>query len=388
MDHILSKCTAGGVEITGLHAAVAPRRHQQHTAPTLEYFTFVPYSEHIPQTKHMKTYRKHCEEVSGSIVKSLVESVADFKSRHMLTQLYKLFSINGYYNGNDSGFHDTDDGSTSDENSHDVSDDKNDRNVSGTMMTILNKMKEASYGEDLSGILGTISTLLEDGANTLLMDRLYLGMSYKENLKVAADLVLENAQCFNLKIVEVYPSFRNMMKEIATLLNSQPMVEAECIACHAHLDDVDTETSTHANVEWDINKAVPPTVLNCDLLILDNILHLQSSPKETIKKALTCVGDEGFLLVCVREPTCLSGIMLDVFTKQGSNLSVHTADEWRSMFLELHLEVVAERTDNLTGCLFLLRRVAEKTPKAEIVEITEENFMWVKEVQVKVNSVC
>lgn len=41
LDHIV----AGGAQICGLHATVAPRRQQQQSPPTLEAFVFVPYVE-------------------------------------------------------------------------------------------------------------------------------------------------------------------------------------------------------------------------------------------------------------------------------------------------------------------------------------------------------
>lgn len=49
MDVTVNRCldniVAGGVQICGLHATVAPRRQQQQTPPTLEEFVFVPYTE-------------------------------------------------------------------------------------------------------------------------------------------------------------------------------------------------------------------------------------------------------------------------------------------------------------------------------------------------------
>lgn len=43
VNHCLDNITAGGVQICGLHATVAPRRQQQQSPPTLEEFVFVPY---------------------------------------------------------------------------------------------------------------------------------------------------------------------------------------------------------------------------------------------------------------------------------------------------------------------------------------------------------
>lgn len=44
VNHCLDSIVAGGVQISGLHATVAPRRQQQ-IPPTLEEFVFVPYVE-------------------------------------------------------------------------------------------------------------------------------------------------------------------------------------------------------------------------------------------------------------------------------------------------------------------------------------------------------
>lgn len=45
INHCLDNIVAGGVQICGLHATVAPRRKQQQIPPTLEEFVFVPYVE-------------------------------------------------------------------------------------------------------------------------------------------------------------------------------------------------------------------------------------------------------------------------------------------------------------------------------------------------------
>lgn len=43
VNRYLDNIVAGGVQISGLHATVAPRRQQQQSPPTLEEFVFVPY---------------------------------------------------------------------------------------------------------------------------------------------------------------------------------------------------------------------------------------------------------------------------------------------------------------------------------------------------------
>lgn len=45
VNRCLDNIVAGGVQICGLHATVAPRRQQQQSPPVLEEFVFVPYVE-------------------------------------------------------------------------------------------------------------------------------------------------------------------------------------------------------------------------------------------------------------------------------------------------------------------------------------------------------
>lgn len=45
VDRCLNTITAGAVQVSGLHASVAPRRQQEQTPPTLEKFCFVPHIE-------------------------------------------------------------------------------------------------------------------------------------------------------------------------------------------------------------------------------------------------------------------------------------------------------------------------------------------------------
>lgn len=45
VNRCLDTIVAGGVQICGLHATVAPRRQQQQNSPVLEEFVFVPHVE-------------------------------------------------------------------------------------------------------------------------------------------------------------------------------------------------------------------------------------------------------------------------------------------------------------------------------------------------------
>lgn len=63
VNHCLDNITAGGVQICGLHATVAPRRQQQQSPPTLEEFVFVPYSQSgcLETSEKLQNQMKACK---------------------------------------------------------------------------------------------------------------------------------------------------------------------------------------------------------------------------------------------------------------------------------------------------------------------------------------
>uniref|UniRef100_A0A3B4B6A9 Fatty acid synthase n=1 Tax=Periophthalmus magnuspinnatus TaxID=409849 RepID=A0A3B4B6A9_9GOBI len=63
VDHCVDVVVAGGVQISGLHATVAPRRQQQQSAPTLEDFCFVPYMnrECLKENEHLSEKMNLCK---------------------------------------------------------------------------------------------------------------------------------------------------------------------------------------------------------------------------------------------------------------------------------------------------------------------------------------
>ena len=63
IDHKLSVCKAGGVEIVDFPKTLAPRRQQHQTTPTLEDYCYVPYlqtSSTISEDLHMNGRNLHC----------------------------------------------------------------------------------------------------------------------------------------------------------------------------------------------------------------------------------------------------------------------------------------------------------------------------------------
>lgn len=80
VDRALDTCSAGGVQILGLHATVAPKGGKRQAAATLEEFTFVPYMEDNMEENLMKRSMKTTLDVvlenGGGTKLRIVELVA------------------------------------------------------------------------------------------------------------------------------------------------------------------------------------------------------------------------------------------------------------------------------------------------------------------------
>jgi hypothetical protein len=79
-DRDLDLCVCGGVELSGLHATVAPRRTGQQAAPVVEDYVYVPYTEDNLSVNNsdLVSYCKDCESFSRQAISALLDNgIAD-----------------------------------------------------------------------------------------------------------------------------------------------------------------------------------------------------------------------------------------------------------------------------------------------------------------------
>ena len=71
-----STCIAGGVQIKGMHATVAPRHHGHATPPTIEQYAFVPYKESnlLIDDEDLLKYRDVCAGYLGQTLGAVYQS--------------------------------------------------------------------------------------------------------------------------------------------------------------------------------------------------------------------------------------------------------------------------------------------------------------------------
>ncbi|XP_014669584.1 PREDICTED: fatty acid synthase-like [Priapulus caudatus] len=227
---VVNKCTAGGVEITGLHAAVAPRRHH-HDSPTLERHVFVPYVEELRDAA-LDGYVSACEEVCGRIARALASTGgATVPNPHLLAKICERTQKQS--DADDSGFHDPE-----------ITYDVETPSVAGTAFHLLNKMAEiVAAGSD-----GVVEALRAAAGEAAGADALHQVAFSGRSLKVCVDIALENLRTGSslVKVVEVEPGEqRHLSAEVAAMMCPQPTVDVERVVCRARptvTDDDDDNT--------------------------------------------------------------------------------------------------------------------------------------------------
>jgi len=93
MDSALDCCSAGGVQILGLHATVAPKRQMQKTAPTLEQFSFIPYIKKLDTSSELTSLKPSLDVVLENCRTSKLKIVEVTNGeRPIFQQIINLFS--------------------------------------------------------------------------------------------------------------------------------------------------------------------------------------------------------------------------------------------------------------------------------------------------------
>ena len=365
VDDSLSLCTAGGVEMLGLHATVAPRKQQQQAPPTLEEFRFVPYQQNSTSSNEkanddIQNYLRLCKWYLAEIMKVLPQAATEKDMEELLN-----CGING--DGPSKLAEDLFQGNGKD------------HVLLKALMSVHSQIQQHG-GESENAKEATKKEVGND------VDDHFLDFSSKEEvLKPCLDLVLENTMAAKLKIVEVVAEQPKLYKKVISLLMSQPTVEVDftCALPKDAAANLDTEQLNGAGVKtasWDLEGAAPKDLSSVHLLIASNILHTKPNISEVLSNLMATMNDDSFLLI--EEKThnfawshCLSAL------RDQEHTELYTEDQWKEFFKDVGLEIVAQKSDNLLSSVFLLRKCKESTVPQDILRIDDLSFNWVEEVK-------
>lgn len=358
VNRCLDNIVAGGVQISGLHATVAPRRQQQQTPPLLENYLFVPYfeSECLSHSSMLHTTLESC--------KGLIRDLQTKVARHGVKLAIP-------------GLKATERGPVAESSEK-------------SLLYLLRKICQL----ELNGNLHSELREMVNGEKACLQeDPLINGLLDSPELKNCVDTAVENRSSHKMKIIEALAGDGNLSSRILALLNTQPMLQLEYIATDVQTDVLLARQSQQkengiSTEQWDPESAAPGALANADLVICNCSTNFLQNPLQVLSNISTTIKEGGFVLL----HTLLKGDTLgetvsflvtqDLEKKQGLLSQV----EWEQLFAHVSLSLVAVKKSFYGSVIFLChRRALERTPIFLTVEDT--NYNWVEPLkEILVNS--
>ena len=369
VDKVLDTCTAGGVEILGLHATVAPRRQQQQTPPTLEKFDFVPYMQPESSSKSSSLAR-YTETTLGLIKKSLDHLLQD-GINGTLSNLELFQQITAHL--------------PSEFSEQDVA--RYEASPNCGLIQTLNQLFQLEHNDTFNE---NVSNILEMNKQELEHDRLLSHLKVDDICKVLGDLVLENGGGRRLKIVEVGAAKGGMYNHVVPNLIGQPMVNVDYTAVDSSLDDLDQDALEEMEIKassWDLVTDVPSNLASADLVIAANCLHMQDDLSKPVSNLTELMKDNGFLMLLetthnLALPFSLKGLHKDLSHFTGRTLGPFCDESaWEQILAEHKLEIIAKKSDGHLSTIYLCRKVASTEPEAEIICVNDGTFSWVDQIK-------
>ncbi|XP_062234915.1 fatty acid synthase [Platichthys flesus] len=355
VNSCLDKIVAGGVQICGLHATVAPRRQHQQSPPTLEEFVFVPYVE----TECLTADGKLTDQLR--ICKGLIHRL----QRKLATHGVKL-SIPGLQVESDSPFP-----------------------CPETSQPGLPRLLALLCALELNGNLQSeLEQLVEKERACLLQDSLLQGLLNNHALRHCLDITLENSMPGKIKVLEALTNDGQLFSHVIPLLNVQPMLRVDYTATASNLDLLTPYQATLEGMavtlaQWDPLMGPAPGSLigGADLVLCNHAWGpLRMDPKLLMANLSSGAKQGGFVLLhtLLKGETLAETVAFLSNTAQSSNQQgLLTQAEWEKVFSEVSLNLVTVRKSFYGSALFLCRcRSPAKQPTFLSVDTTD--YKWVE----------
>ncbi|XP_071318722.1 fatty acid synthase [Trachinotus anak] len=354
VNRCLDNIVAGGVQICGLHATVAPRRQQQQSPPTLEEFVFVPYVE----TECLTANGKLAEQLR--LCKGLIHRL----QRKLAPHGVKL-SIPGLQGEADSPV-------PSPEPSQ------------PGLVRLLSLLCSLELNGNLHSEL---EQTVEKERACLLQDSLLQGLLDNPALRHCLDTTMENSMPGKIKVLEAFSNDGQLFSRVVPLLNIQPMLHVDYTATATNLDLLTPHQATLEELavtpaQWDPLTGPAPGGMagGADLVVCNHAWGpLRMDPRLLVDNLSSGAKQGGFVLL----HTLLKGdtlgetvAFLSSMAQSSSQQGLLTQAEWEKVFSEASLSLVAVRKSFYGSVLFLCRC---PSPSKEPVFLPVDNtdYKWV-----------
>lgn len=340
----LNITTAGGVVLSGLHGAAAPRR-QEPQAPILEKFCFTPHVEVgcLADSVALQEELQLCSglaqvlqtKVAQQGLKMVVPGLDGVQAPRKPPQrgLARLLASACQRNGN------------------------------------------------LQLELGRVLAQERPG---LPEDPLLSGLLDSPALKACVDTALENLPGQHMKVVEVLAGDGRLYSRVPALLNTQPLLQLDYTATDRHAQALESAQAelqqlAVAQGQWDPADPAPGGLGPADLLVCNCALSSLGEPAAALGHMAAALREGGFLLL----HTLLGGhplgetlAFLSCPGPQPRGQGLLGQDAWEALLAGASLRLVALKRSFYGSALFLCRRPAPPSVPL-FLPVEDTSFQWV-----------
>ena len=361
VDPYTDTCRAGGVEISGLHATVAPKRQVQHSPPTIEEFTFVPYNENdlLSQDSTLKQYSDVCARFTKYVLSECASKFTEFRvpfpfeDAHPEAGVALDSEIEPYLQKSGFGY--------------------------------LQGLKRIADLKPSGMFASEVNEILQEGCKD---DVLFQGLLQGRHLKNALDVVWENTRALKLKLLEVGGLDGQLYTKAIHLLHSQPTTEIDYAIADVSKEKMDSASeeldALHIKSHvWDVTSTPTNGLTGADLVLVNGLTRLTSDLDTSLSNMNHALKEGGFLLLHdVTNSQSAGGINLLPFKVR----SITSEEEYLSAFKANGFEVISIKRSGILTTLFLCRKVTPEPKGSEspyILNIDDNTFSWVTELKEK-----
>nr|XP_028572050.1 fatty acid synthase [Podarcis muralis] len=352
-DAVVDRCfdtiTAGAVQISGLHASVAPRRQQEQTPPTLEKFCFVPYVENgcLSSNAQLHSSFDHCKE----LIQKLQKKIAKHGVKLAIPGLENI---------------------------------KTSAQTEPEQKGLLHILAEICRLELNGNLYSELEQVVTREKLHLQEDPLLNGLLDFAELKTCVDVALENITSRKMKIVEALAGDGHLYSRVTSILNTQPMLQLDYTATdrapeilasnESRLQELGVSTQ-----QWD--PASPPSgnLANADLLVCNCALNPFRNPAQVLSNMAATVKDGGFVLLHTLLKGETLGEIVSFLTSPElkEKPGLLTQVEWEDLLSKAGLNLVAVKRSSFGATIFLCRRPAP-SKEPVFLPVDETHYKWVE----------
>ena len=366
VDRILDTVVAGGAEILGLHATLAPHRQQTQSAPTKESYEFCSYSHHVQETC--------CTDYARVMERYIHQSVKQLLHNGVSSSLYNRELLENITAQSCKPV-------SSEELNTCIADDSN------ALLILLVKIFTTKHD---AMFFKNVSNIVSDYQIIILKDRLLNCLLQPATLKPCLDTVVENSTSVRIKICEVGAPGCFIFETVLSQLSTQPQLKVDYTLLGSDMGQLDTEKLDQHHIQivsWNIQTDSLPKLGQFDLVIFNYSLQRSTDIKQTINQCKDLLGSTGFLLI--HEPTqsfsiplITAGIAQALPRYPGRTCGPYCDEEtWQLMLYNAGYETVSLVTSTLSS-MFLCRMSRASVPANQtLVSVEGCDFSWVEHLK-------